>query len=112
MTERKQLGKIQSASFGLGGYQRACIGLHIGLGGDGWGVGAGEDAWDTSVKCSEHANWTELDRSNQYDKVVRYVSKLLGDAKVDYVSDLVGVPIEATFEGLTLKSFRILTEVI
>jgi hypothetical protein len=43
---------------------------------------------------------------------MRYVSKLLRDAKVDSVEKLKGKPIEATFDGNTLKEWRILTEVL
>lgn len=35
----KQLGKISSASFGIGGYQDAMLGLHLMFESDGWGVG-------------------------------------------------------------------------
>jgi hypothetical protein len=43
---------------------------------------------------------------------MRYVSKLLKEAKVDSVDKLKGKPVEVTFEGNTLKSWRILTEVL
>jgi hypothetical protein len=109
----KKLGRIFSATFGLGGYQDVCIGLNVTLGGDGWGVGASMTAWDANqVKHSEHCQWTEADRSKQYDDIVRYISGLLHDAKVSDVSKLVGKPVEVTFEDMTLKSWRILTEVL
>ena len=34
----KRLGKIESVSFGLGGYQGAMLGIHVTLGASGWGV--------------------------------------------------------------------------
>jgi hypothetical protein len=43
---------------------------------------------------------------------MRYVSKLLKEAKVDSVEKLKGKPIEATFDGNMLKEWRILTEVL
>lgn len=43
---------------------------------------------------------------------MRYVSGLLKDAKVSSVDRLVGKPIEATFDGQVLESWRILTEAI
>lgn len=36
MSTRKELGKIQSVKFGIGGYQDAMIGLTIGIGGNSW----------------------------------------------------------------------------
>ncbi len=109
----KSLGKIERVKFGLGGYQDACIGIHFTLGGSGWGVTATESAWDANaIQWTEHCKWTEASRSEGYDKIVRYISDLLAAAKVDDISKLVGIPIEATFERGTLESWRILTEVL
>lgn len=109
----KKLGKIESVHFGLGGYQGAMLGLHITLGTDGWGVGASKAYWDAEqIKRSEHAKWTEQDRDESYAEIMRYVSKLLKEAKVDSVDKLKGIPVEVTFEGNTLKEWRILTEVL
>lgn len=108
-----KLGKIERVEFGIGGYQDAMLGIHVTLSGGGWGVGATKSAWDArTIECSPHAKWTEADRSKQYDEIMRYVSNLLADAKVGTVADLKGIPIEATFDGMTLNSWRILTEVI
>ena len=61
----------------------------------------------------EHEIWNpEEDRSKQYDEIMRYVSDLLHTAKVDTVDQLKGIPVEATFEGMTLKEWRILDEVL
>lgn len=109
----KKLGKIESVHFGLGGYQGAMLGLHITLGTDGWGVGASKANWDAEqIKCSEHAKWTEQDRDESYAEIMRYVSKLLKEAKVDSVDKLKGKPVEVTFVGNHLKEWRILTEVL
>lgn len=111
----KLLGKIESVSFGIGGYQDAMLGIHITLSGSGWGVCTEKTAWDsTLIKCSDHAKWTENDRSRFYDEIMRFISKILNEAKVKTVSELRGIPIEAEFEeaGMALKSWRILTEVL
>ena len=109
----KKLGKIESVRFGHGGYQDACIGLSVTLGGTGWGVGDFKGSWDPEmIKSSEHTQWTEKDRTNNIDETVRFVSKLLSNAKVNSVDRLKGVPVEATFDGNLLKEWRILTEVI
>jgi len=108
-----KLGKLSNVNFGLGGYQDACLGISVTISGDGWGVGDNKSAWDANqIKCSDRCKWTEEDRSKGYDDVMRYVSDLLSAAKVSHVNDLNGKPVEATFDEMTLKSWRILTEVI
>jgi len=110
---RKELGKIESVKFGLGGYQDCCIGIHFTLGGKGWGTITGSSAWDANIiECRKDCKWTEKDRSEQYDKIVRYISALLNDAKVNSIDKLINIPIEATFDGMQLVSWRILKEVI
>ncbi len=37
MNKRKKLGKIDSVTFGIGGYQSAMIGVFISISGNGWG---------------------------------------------------------------------------
>jgi len=109
----KKLGKIQDVSFGLGGYQGAMIGIHVTLGNEGWSVGDSRANWDAEqIECTEYTQWTEEDRDGWYAEIMRYVSKLLEDAKVDSVDKLKGKPVEVTFEGNTLKEWRILTEVL
>lgn len=110
---KKELGKISSVTFGLGGYQDACIGIHFTFEGEGWGVGYTKSAWDSNIiKWSKNSKWTEEDRSKQYDEIVRYISGLLKDAKVSTVDKLKGIPVEVEFEGFTIKNWRILTEVV
>jgi hypothetical protein len=109
----KKLGKIESVSFGLGGYQGAMLGLSFTLAGDGWGVGDFKGGWDVeTIKRSEYTQWTETDRDKNYSDTMRYLSKLLKEAKVDSVDKLKGIPVEVTFDGNLLKEWRILTEVI
>lgn len=109
----KSLGKIKTAYFGLGGYQDMCIGIHLNFEFDGCGIGTSECAWDPArMKCSSYAKWTEEDRSKELDGIMRYISQLLCDAKVDRVEKLVGIPVEITTENRTFKSFRVLTEVL
>jgi hypothetical protein len=108
-----KLGKIESVRFGHGGYQDACIGISVTLAGEGWGVGDFKGAWDPElVTTSKYSKWTEEERSKSIDEMVRYVSKLLKDAKVHSVDKLQGKPIEATFNGNMLEEWRILTEVL
>jgi len=109
---RKELGRITHATFGYGGYQDAQFGLSIVLEGSEWGTSSFKGEWSLDIDCSEHCKWTEEDRSNGYAEVVRFLNKTLKDAKKQHVDELVGVPIEAEFEGVILKSWRILTEVL
>ena len=110
---KKRLGKIESVSFGLGSYQGAMLGLHVTLSDGSWGVGDSKANWDAEqVKWSEHTKWSEEDRDGWYAEIMRYVSKLLKEAKVDSVDRLKGKPIEATFDGNILVEWRILTEVL
>ena len=109
----KKLGKITKAKFGIGGYQDACIGLSVALDFNGSGVHDGRTAWDANkIECSDRCEWTEKDRSKEYDEIMRYLSDLLHAAKVDSVDHLVGIPVEATFNGMSLDSWRVLTEVL
>lgn len=109
----KKLGKIESVTFGHGGYQDAMIGLNVTLSNGGWGVGDSKCAWDAEmIKWDKNCEWTEADRDKQYAEIMRYLSKLLKDAKVNSVDKLKGIPVEVTFEGNMLKEWRILTEVI
>ena len=115
MTLRKEIGKIQRVSFGHGGYQDAMIGLSLTLGSDsGWGVGAFVSGfWSPAlIECSEHCKWTEEDRKKAQNEMVEKICALLKDAKVDTVDKLLGKPVEVTFDGMTLKDWRILTEAI
>lgn len=112
-TVKKELGRISDVYFGLGGYQEAMIGIHLQFSFDCCGVGDSKCAWDANcIKWSKSCEWSEKDRSAQYDEIVRFVSDLLSQAKVDDVAKLKGKPVELTFDGMSLKSWRILTEVL
>jgi hypothetical protein len=109
----KKLGKIEEVRFGLGGYQGAMLGLHVTLGNGSWGVGDSKCNWDSEqIKWTENTQWTEDERDGWYSEIMRYVSSLLKDAKVDSVDKLKGKPVEVTLDGNQLKSWRILTEVL
>ena len=109
----KKLGKIESVKFGLGGYQGVMFGLSVTLSGQAWGVGDFKGTWDCeNIKVTEHTKWTEADRTKNHDELIRFVSKLLKEAKVDSVDKLKGTPVECTFDGNILKEWRVLTEVI
>lgn len=106
-----KLGKIQDVEYGRCGYQEAMLGLRLSIGGDGWGVGADRPgAWTT--KRTESTKWTEEDRIKGLGENAMFINQLLSDAKVEYVSQLKGIPVECKFEGNSLKDWRILKEVL
>lgn len=110
MSERKELGRIQSAYFGMGGYQEAMLGFGVALGGKGWGVGDFVGGW--AIDRSDHAKWSEADRQADIAKAAWRLKEVLEQAHKKHVGELAGVPVEVTFDGLTLKSWRVLTEVL
>lgn len=107
---RKELGRITKASFGWGGYQDVMIGLSVSLGGQSWGVDDFHGAWGNDRALN--AQWTEESRLTHLGNACMFLRDLLKAAKVSDVSALVGTPIEASFDGQKLSSWRVLTEVI
>jgi hypothetical protein len=86
---RKQLGKIQKVYIGLGGYQECQYGISFTFGSE-------KDCWG-------------VDTFENTEKVEQY----LKEAKVTDVNNLKNIPVECEFdESRTLKSWRILTEVL
>jgi hypothetical protein len=110
MSERTEIGWIEHAHFGSGGYQDAQFGLSLTFSGDGWGCGTFEGFW--ASKPSEYAKWSNEDRRNSFADTVEKLIKILEDARVKSVEKLAGAPVELTFEGNTLKDWRVLTEAI
>jgi hypothetical protein len=107
---KTMLGKISGCLFGLLDRQ---IGLHLTFFcSDGSGVCDSFSMWDTSVKVTQSTMWTEKDRDKQYTSIVRRVSDVLMQAKKTDTSKLVGTPVELTIEDNTLRSWRVLTEVL
>jgi len=108
----KMLGKITAATFGIGGYQDAMIGLTLTIGGRGWGTSTFKGSWSLSIEVGPHTKWTEADRDKQFSETVRFIDETLRKAKVSNVSQLVGIPIEAEFDDCVLKSWRVLEDVL
>lgn len=110
--ERKELGKITSFKLGYGGYQDAMFGVSIGLGGSSWGVGDFKGAWSLDITVDKYTKWTEKDRDSEFAKAMRFINETLKKAHKTDIGQLVGVPVEVTFDGNCLKSWRILEEVL
>lgn len=110
MAERKELGKIEEISLGFGGYQDTEIGIRFTLSGKGFGVC---DWWgEYAGDISDNSDYTKVARLCDLGKVTMRIANLLGQIKKQNFEDLKGVPVEVTFENSTLKSWRILTEVL
>jgi len=107
---KRELGKIESAKFGLGGYQGVQFGVWFCIKSEGGSACNGKGVWTSEI--TESTQWTEKDRGKTLEEIMRYVMDLLEKAKVDDFNDLVGIPVEATIDGNSLKEWRILTEVI
>ena len=109
MTE-KILGKITFAEFGTIRDYPFLIGLQLGFDLAG---GAGiMDGGKYTVNISPECNWREFNRADAIVKTVEFVNKILKDAKVNHVSELINKPVEVAIENNTFKDFRILTEVL
>ena len=106
VTEEKLLGKIISAEFGLH-KDYPFYGLILEFKCSNKNVGC-----DYTVNISKECRWEESERQEAITKNAEFVSKILKDAKCNYVSELKNKPVEVTIEGNTFKSFRILTEVL
>lgn len=110
--EEKVLGKIASLRVGRGGYQDAMFGVTVSLSMQNSGVSDFKGTWDQSIKVTSSTRWTEADRSRQFDDVMRWLDEQCRIAHVDDVMKLVGKPVEATLQGNSLRSWRLLTEVL
>ncbi len=106
------LGKIESIKFGL---DHSRIGLFYTLTfSQSSCTQSSNSVWDPEqIKVTQYTNWTESERDKHLAELMRYISKLLSEAKVDDITKLAGKPVEITInEFHSLKSWRILTEVL
>lgn len=106
----KVLGKITSAEYGTIHDYPFLIGLQLEFRmSDGACVSNGAQC---CVNISEDCKWEDADPYKTITMSVRNINKILKDAKCNYVSQLVGKPVELTIEKNTFQDFRILTEVL
>jgi len=109
----KKLGRISKVKFGHCGYQNAEFGFYVYFEGNGWGTTDNWSFWDHKlVSINEDTDWDETVRDAKMADICRRISALLNTAKVNHIDALKDMPIEATFEGRKLDSWRILTEVL
>lgn len=108
MTE-KILGKIDFAEYGRYPDRPFLFGLMLGFSFRGAGCASGSRY---TLNISKECRWSGEERAAAMVKNTEFVYDLLSAAGCDYVSGLVGKPVEVVFENNTFKEFRILTEVL
>lgn len=111
--EEKVLGKISWAEFGTVKEYPFLIGLQLGFSIDGRSGIYDGGSYTVNID-SNCKSWSSPEE--RAATIITYVAlsvkKVLDDAKVNYVSELVGKPVEVLIENNTFKDFRILTEVL
>ena len=108
---RKVLGKIDYAEFGTVYDYPFLIGLQLGfsLADRSYIMSGGKYTVNISPDCE----WKNFDRADTVTKTVDHIDKILRDAKVNYVSELINKPVEVIIDDNDIfKDFRILTEVL
>lgn len=102
----KYLGKITNAEFGTVINMEFLMGLQLTFAFDGSGVSTGGRY---CVNTSKH--WgSDDERQYAVTESWDYIHEILKEAKVNYVSELVGKYVEIELGGNVFKGFRILTE--
>ena len=110
---RKCLMKIRSVTFGMGGYQEAQFGLNLDFESNSTFVSAMIcGGWDYSIECDKYTKWTEETRTKDMADMCKTISEILKAAKVQTIDKLKNIPVEVVIESSTIKSFRILEEVL
>lgn len=105
----KFLGKITKAEYGKYPGYEYLMGIKLEFRFDGSGIGCGGKYM---INMNPDCEWSKEERADAIAKSVEHIKQILDDAKVHYVSELVGKPIEIEIKGQTFKGFRILTEVL
>jgi len=109
---RTEIGKIEKIRIGMGGYQDACFGVNFTFGSkkNSWGVQTFIGAW--ADPPTEGAKWTVEQQKNTFAETFIKLKEVMKKANVEDANGLVGKPVEVSFNGNLLHSWRILEEVI
>ncbi len=111
MDKRIELGKIESVEYGTCRDRGYLMGITFVLTFQGSGCVSSKQV--NMSEHTKHCRWILDDQEDQIVELMHYIKKMLSDAKVNNVSQLKNIPIEATFKNYNqLESFRILTEVL
>ena len=107
----KMLGKIDFAEYGTYKDRPFLMGLQLGFSLCGGCCGV-MDGGSFTINISDECRWSTDERAQALSESALKLRDLLKSAKCNYVSELVGKPVEVTLEQNTFKDFRILTEVL
>jgi hypothetical protein len=105
----KFLGKIKSIEFGKIKDFPCFVGIQLTFSMECGCCGCGGKY---TFNINKIANYEEGEREKAITEIIDKINEILVAAKVDYISELKGKPVEVTLEENTFKDFRILTEVI
>lgn len=106
----KCLGKITSAEYGMHKDYPYLFGVQLGF-----KIGDRKAACGGRYTVNMHPDCKYENKTQKQYVITRTVEELyqiLQDAKVSYVSELVGTPVEVEIDDKLFKSFRVLTEVL
>ena len=106
---KKVLGKIDFAEFGTIKDYPFLIGMQLGFTMSGSVV---MDGGKYTVNLSKDCRWEESERDEVVIKSIERIDRILKEAKVNYISELINKPVEITLDGNRFEDFRILTEVL
>ena len=109
MGEEKILGKIDFAEYGSFKDRPFLLGLQLGFSFLHGGV---MDGGKFTLNLSDSCRWDDDSRKEAIFEQAMFLRDLLKEAKCNYVSELVGKPVEVTLQNNMFQCFRILTEVL
>ena len=104
------LGKIENVSLGNGGYDGAMFGFSFTLSGTDGCVQDFKGTWNREP--DQHCKWNVETQNAHFLKSFNEVREIMKQAKVSDFYKLKGIPVEIETENCTLKSWRVLTEVL
>jgi len=107
-----KLGKIRKVEVGLGGYQDMMLGVTYQLEGPSFGTARHRGSWGPEIKHTDSCAWSEADRHGEIGAALWQLGQVLVQAKKRTAEELAGVPVEMTFDGNALVSWRVLEEVL
>ena len=110
--EEKRLGKISEAKFGTCIDRPFLMGLQLEFKMEHSGCGDGGRYLSNIQKIGEFTKFTKQEQLENYFDNGLKIKKVLKDAKVNTVDELINKPVEVIIEDGWFKDFRILTEVI
>lgn len=109
MGEEKILGKIDFAEYGSFKDRPFLLSLQLGFSFPHGGV---MDGGKYTLNLSDSCRWDDDSRKEAIFEQALFLRDLLKEAKCNYVSELVGKPVEVTLQNNRFQYFRILTEVL